>query len=1521
MGHLLLNFAGNSESGSSRLQDFYNTPLKKQYEALVSRYSQLKRFSYEQFIQACFPVTSDKDYYISMPNFLREGLSGSETIYFNNIVIRSPRDGYSEHVLPKGLELIIIGDIRITPHGIFTVKGIEFIDGFIYKKGEKKIHATAACAFGTTSFPVNGATITVPDYGRNIKEFMSVITRNLMEEICRCCYTVSKPVDVLRTYENWKEYIGFRNYYLEEQGKDTMPIDSCEAIKCYVISKSDYQKNREKYDEHILDDHDRIRSDTQIVVTKQFENSEAFPLVRVIIDKNKRELFADKKNKGDRPVFVQKLNRFTRSNVSLENIANGRWISIDERYGGLYEKDIEPDYSQEESRFTQKLKFAYLEIDGRFAAILKQRLTEYVRNRAESLESDYAKRLSDYKNELARSLERDVSENKDAGVRAEYAAQVKKKEDIVRAESQKMEEQYTKKIESAQKGKEKSVKETVVILEKQRGEERIAFAEKLAQQKKTVSLRKLYIELNERRVARKVTSLKTEQKDMLLRNEAEKKREILDEQENQVRNEKEKTKRELDAALVEKKRDMKENDTIRRYFVYFKLQGDDTPDRINDEIAKIAPSHFKNDVTAEKSKIKRLEKSLNSFFGGYVKNPFLSTYLFATDELGDNKAELPELEYFSPRLNPKQKEAVGKAIASESVFLLQGPPGTGKTEVIAEIAAQYAKRGKRILISSETHKAIDNVFERLPKIPEIRPLRLIPSQSKKEQNQYSPEKLVDNFYINISDRLNAEVERFENFNDEKMKFKDEYGLLRLEHSRLKKEKSRIEKIQINLNRIARKRDVLMQMHDAGNEKLRLILKEKDNVFQRIKNIESLNLSDNEDEKYIKASFYKLLQKYPVLKQDIKTLVHIRQMDIYTAKEEIDSLSGNSRLVELEAKRNKIREQMAAIRDPDTEDPIIGKENEYKELKNALIVTTKKIKDEKSTSNVDLSELSIAKIVNTAELKEDTIALLVGVLADIKSELIRWIEKSKEHVSEYFDKKTAEYNRQKQVLGELKSEIRNKDNEAQAARDEGGYDNYKTMESGLKRKITEFFDKFEILEPYDDINAALDIIDTEWNELERNYAARDAENKNKIPMYERILKFLRELQGDGTIEDDRMKYTKKLFENANVLGLTCSSRDNFRADSIEAFGRYNIDGLDVKKQGIDVVIIDEVSKSSFLDLLVPILYGKTVILVGDHRQLPPHYDLRNLRRDDFDGLNPEIINREKNDHFINLYEECFFKTLFENVPDRLRVTLTKQYRCHEDIMRVFNHFYSNERGQGGLELGIPNQNDQKQHGLNIKNRNSKSIIENDKHIYFVDCGDSYERFGDGTSATNETEAKVIIRLAKEIDEAYARTGKFTVDKSRGKDTRMSMGVICTYGEQAKLVKRHLKKNTLKNVCEKHDERFIVSTVDDFQGDERDIIFVSMVRNPEPKNRARTRAEFVKKFERINVALSRARRLLVIVGAKDFLSEATIDLPDMNGNKALDRRAYPIYKEIINTIFMRGLLLKAADILEEGKPWKK
>ncbi len=158
----------------------------------------------------------------------------------------------------------------------------------------------------------------------------------------------------------------------------------------------------------------------------------------------------------------------------------------------------------------------------------------------------------------------------------------------------------------------------------------------------------------------------------------------------------------------------------------------------------------------------------------------------------------------------------------------------------------------------------------------------------------------------------------------------------------------------------------------------------------------------------------------------------------------------------------------------------------------------------------------------------------------------------------------------------------------------------------------------------------------------------------------------------------------------------------------------------------------------------------------------------------------------------------------------------------------------------------------------------------------------------------------------------RTGKLKVDAKKLIDERPSVGVICTYGDQAGLIKKKRRYQQFSGFSQKQDERLIISTVDDFQGDERDIIIVSMVRNPTPGKRFD--AEFIKKFERINVAFSRARKMLIIVGAKKFLSdEGIIDLPDLEGNKAFDKINFHVYKEIIDTVYFRGRVLTASDII--------
>ena len=642
-----------------------------------------------------------------------------------------------------------------------------------------------------------------------------------------------------------------------------------------------------------------------------------------------------------------------------------------------------------------------------------------------------------------------------------------------------------------------------------------------------------------------------------------------------------------------------------------------------------------------------------------------------------------------------------------------------------------------------------------------------------------------------------------------------------------------------------------------------------------------------------------------------------KLDDGEVREELGHLLSEDTLVQLKGRQQELRGILSSLRDPETDEaPEEGDANyeEYKKYQTELKDVVNKIKAAQSGSDYNVSESAIFTILPAIvgdktlmkelpeELKMFKVKLnsiVFAIKGDIEEKLDEVLNQGAE-ISDRISGKQIEISEHKRRYEELS--------------EDKGVEEYGELNSALKQKITRFFRDFDIIKEYDSDNleTAFQIIAEEWSKLERNYMATQAENKVKIPMYKEIVKYLSQ---EDILEEDRAAYTRELYNSANVFGITCTSRDRFTPAQLEELGRYGIESIDIRTVGIDVVIIDEVSKSSFLDLLIPILYGKTIILVGDHRQLPPMYDLRHMRADDFEGLDEEIITKKINDGYTKLYEECFFKTLYEKVPKEFKVMLNKQYRCHSHIMEVFNHFYGGSNK--GLVVGKKQQNDEKEHNLTVR-INGNTVIDPIHHIYFVDCDQKESSAFEGsTSKINEQEAQVAMTLLKELDKAsqeLVAKRKIRVDSSKKIDERPSVGIICTYGDQAGLIKKKRKYQQFTGFSGRPDERLIISTVDDFQGDERDIIIVSMVRNPAQGKRYD--AEFIKKFERINVAFSRARKLLIIVGSRKFLSEAgIIDLPDLDGDHSQDKLNFPVYREIIDTINFRGRILTAKDILGE------
>ncbi len=1526
MAYLYLNFVDHIDSKNESWDDFFVEPLRRQFDKIANSLGGLAFDTLEKFIYSIFPADVEMDFYISFPGFNRtvKEKKDRDQRYLENIVIRPGRHSGSDYALPKNRDLLLVGDLTLGKVNYIAVKGIELVEADVQKFGEVKVKCKVACAFEKKQVTnrTTGKTFMAPNYSGNIDLHNPVLTNDFIIELCEKHFPVPHPEKAIKILEQWEKYLDFREYYLDERSKQCEEVDGVYALDSYLLTKEEFEKDRRR-SSLVLDGIPQFGEGGQVIVSQNVGGAESFPLIRVEIRKNRKEALAISHIGNGKPnrKFESYLNRFTNDNVELsQNSPESRskdkgWAYKSYQLGERYlftHVDEEPDCSLLEKDFNERKAKELAAIAEKHESLIKSLVDSREKEIRPGLEDKYRKLYEGFAKSLDEQHAKEASENRYDSVKAQYEKEVL---GPIRRRYEERRLELEKKLRKCKEpDKRKEISDDLSKL----GQD---FDRQLADAKSETPIA-LYCEEHYRSLKRKkgeeLEKAKNAELEELLRAfRAEQQGKYEPNKKKQLAE----AEKEWNERLEKEKERKIEEETVRCYKIYFRPNADLANfEDIKSKIKTLAPKYLCYDPNPERMKLKRQERALKSINDGCVRNPFLATYLFAPETLSSKKAPAENVVWFLESLNERQKTAVKKALASESLFLLQGPPGTGKTQVIAELTAQLVKRGKKVLISSETHKAIDNVFERLPKIPEIRPLRLIPSQSKKVTN-YGPERLVDNFYNSIADTLSRQIDRYERFHDAKDHFAErmkslqvKYGqlcALEWDNASLESERS---KLRGMIRRLKEERDRLRYELLEAKKETELWTRTKANVDNLVFSSEDV---DAETMKIFSEKCQILCGEFDFSKEiDLADLNAAMAMDIETIRRETAFILSNGGIAELESHRDRLRDRMAQLRDPVTDDPpekgAPGYE-EYNDCREQLIKLKAEIDKANETSGANLSNTHINKFFKAVLSDNDAIARLPNDFVLLKGKL-------KDLLSETDTSLESQIESHRAIEGEIESRIF--DNGKAISEDEQRYEELGESDSLVKcedlkslliREISGFLKDFDIVGQYDPLHlgTAFDLIEREWNRLDKDYAAAETENKKKIPIYREIAKYLRQ---KDVIEDDRREFTRELYEHANVFGLTCTSGDKFNKGKMNQLESYGIEEVDVKAQGIDVVIVDEVSKSSFLDLLIPVLYGKTIVLVGDHRQLPPVYDLRHLRQEDFESLDKGIIDKKKNDDFTVLYETCFFKTLYEKVPEDFRIMLNRQYRCHSQIMDVFNHFYGGSRN--GLMLGTTQQDNEKEHGLTVKIRGT-TIIDPQHHVYFVDCEKNESSAYEGsTSKINKQEADVALALLKALDEAPAlrvSSGKVRVDPSTGVAERPSIGVICTYGDQATRIKKAIRKQKFRGFSDKPDERLVISTVDDFQGDERDIILVSMVRNPAG---SRYDADFIKKFERINVALSRARKLLIVIGSKDFLERAgVIDLPDLSGNPALDKKNWPIFKKIIETIDFRGKVLSANDILME------
>ena len=262
-----------------------------------------------------------------------------------------------------------------------------------------------------------------------------------------------------------------------------------------------------------------------------------------------------------------------------------------------------------------------------------------------------------------------------------------------------------------------------------------------------------------------------------------------------------------------------------------------------------------------------------------------------------------------------------------------------------------------------------------------------------------------------------------------------------------------------------------------------------------------------------------------------------------------------------------------------------------------------------------------------------------------------------------------------------------------------------------------------------------------------------------------------------------------------------------------------------------LFIDEAAQALEAACWIPMRRAGRVVLAGDHCQLPPTVKSIAAMRA---GLGKTLMER-----------------IAENKPEV--VTLLKiQYRMNEEIMRFSSDWFYHGKVQSAPQIKY------------------RSILDYDHAITWIDTSDKEptdtieegedlnfkEQFvGESFGRINKAEAELTLLT---LAEYFTKIGK-----QRVIDERIDVGIISPYRAQVQYLKRLIKKYEF---FKPYRRLISVNTVDGFQGQERDVILISLVRSNDEGQ-----IGFLKDLRRMNVAMTRARMKLIILGNKETMTQ--------------------------------------------------
>src|SRR5215217_1914229 len=304
--------------------------------------------------------------------------------------------------------------------------------------------------------------------------------------------------------------------------------------------------------------------------------------------------------------------------------------------------------------------------------------------------------------------------------------------------------------------------------------------------------------------------------------------------------------------------------------------------------------------------------------------------------------------------------------------------------------------------------------------------------------------------------------------------------------------------------------------------------------------------------------------------------------------------------------------------------------------------------------------------------------------------------------------------------------------------------------------------------------------------------------------------------------DEQEQRKALFNEAHKRVKEAGNTEQYITDHVVAKAQVitatlvGANHYTIRDLKFDTVVIDEAGQALEPACWIPLIKAKKVIFAGDHCQLPPTIKSNEAAKG---GLSTTLMEK-----CVGFWPQAV--TLLE-----------EQYRMHEHIMGYSSAVFYNNLLKAHESVA------------------TRQLFPGDAAISFVDtAGCAFDEKAEGSSTTNPEEA---VFLIKHLTQYIAELGK-----NYAADQFPSIGIIAPYQQQNLLIRELLLSS---DELAPYADSITVNTVDSFQGQERDIIYLGLTRSNAERN-----IGFLSDIRRMNVAMTRPRQKLVVIGDSATLS---------------------------------------------------